>query len=99
LYLQLRRSSEQEQALAQFIDQLHDPSSPNFHKWITPLEFEQRFGLADQDLRTIAGWLRSHGSSINFAYPNGVIDFSGTAGMVQTAAGLLVPSRRRLGFH
>src|SRR5580704_17086553 len=46
MLLQLKRSPEQEQALQQFIDQLHAKGSPNFHHWLTAQEFGERFGLA-----------------------------------------------------
>jgi len=39
ILLQLHRAPEQEQALQQFIEELHDPNSPNFHKWLTAQEF------------------------------------------------------------
>src|SRR5580698_1197425 len=35
MQLQLQRSATQEQALQQFIDQLHNPKSPQFHKWLS----------------------------------------------------------------
>src|ERR1035441_10150100 len=35
MYLQLKRSPEQELAARQFVESLTDKSSPNFHKWIT----------------------------------------------------------------
>src|SRR5271154_5182723 len=38
LLLQLQRSPEQEQAVRAFIDALHDPASPDFHKWLTAAE-------------------------------------------------------------
>jgi hypothetical protein len=38
MYLQLKRSPEQEQAAQQFVESLTDKSSPNFHKWITAAE-------------------------------------------------------------
>ncbi len=86
MQLQLRRSSEQERALQQFIEELHTPGSPNFHRWITAQEFGERFGLAQQDLYTITGWLETHGFQVNVVYPSGmVIDFSGTAGQVRKA--------------
>ena len=84
MFLQLRRSPEREQALKQYIDQLSDPKSPNYHHWLTPQEIGQRYGLAPEDIATITGWLRSHGFTVNVVYPNGmVIDFSGTAGQVR----------------
>lgn len=86
MLLQLRRSPQQEEQLEQFIAELHDPSSPNFHQWLTAGQFGERFGLAQQDLDTIQGWLQSHGFKVNVVYPSGVlIDFSGTAGQVRTA--------------
>jgi hypothetical protein len=62
MLLQLRRSPEQDQALQQFIDELHTQGSPNFHQWITAQEFGERFGVAQQDIDTITGWLESHGN-------------------------------------
>ncbi|HZP61801.1 MAG TPA: protease pro-enzyme activation domain-containing protein, partial [Terriglobales bacterium] len=83
MLLQLRRSPAQEQALQQFISELHTQGSPNFHRWISAQEFGQRFGLASQDLETISTWLRTHGLKVNFIYASGmVIDFSGTVRQV-----------------
>jgi hypothetical protein len=36
MLLQLRRSSNQEHALQEFIDDLQNPTSPTFHRWISP---------------------------------------------------------------
>ena len=86
MLLQLRRSAAQEQALEQFVDQLHDPSSPSFHQWLSAQEFGNKFGLADEDLNAITGWLQSHDLTVNGVYPSGVvIDFSGTAAQVRNA--------------
>jgi hypothetical protein len=84
--LQLRRSSEQETALQQYLDEVQDSTSPNFHKWLTPEQFGQDFGVAQQDLDAITRWLQSHGFMVNLVYPNRMmIDFSGTAGRVREA--------------
>jgi subtilase family serine protease len=86
LFLQLQRSPEQEQAVHDFIDALHNPSSPSFHKWLTAEEFGERFGASQADLDAISGWLRSHGLTVHSVYPNGMLmDFSGTAGQVRAA--------------
>ena len=86
MMLLLRRSPEQEQALQQLIDQLHDQSSPQFHKWLTAKEFGERFGVANQDREVIKNWLQSYGFKINVDYSNGILfDFSGTAGQVHAA--------------
>src|SRR5260370_3479037 len=86
MLLQLKRSPEQEQALQQFIDELHTEGSPNFHRWLTAQEFGERFGLAKPDLDAVSGWLESHGFRVNVVYPSGMlIDFSGTAAQVHNA--------------
>jgi hypothetical protein len=86
MLLQLRRTPQQEQAVEQFIDQLYDPQSPNFHQWLTAQQFGERYGLAQEDLATITGWLQSQGFEVNVVYPNHmVIDFSGDAGLIRRA--------------
>ena len=86
MLLQLRRPPEQEIVLKRFTDQVEDPASPNFHKWLTPEQFGQNFGVAQQDLDVITRWLQSHGFSVNLVYPSRmVIDFSGKAGQVREA--------------
>jgi hypothetical protein len=86
MLLQLKRSPEQERALQEFLEELTDRSSPNFHRWLTAKEFGDRYGVAKQDRDTIKGWLVSHGFQVNVDYENGIlIDFSGTAGQVRKA--------------
>lgn len=86
LLLQLKRSPQQEQAIAQFIAELHNPQSPNFHKWLTAEQFGKEFGLAESDVQTVRAWLQSHGFTVNYVYPNGMLmDFSGDAGQVARA--------------
>ena len=86
MLLVLRRSPEQEAALEQLLDQQQDQSSPNYHQWLTPQQFGEQFGPADQDIQTVTSWLQSHGFQVT-RISNGrtVIEFSGTAGQVQEA--------------
>jgi len=86
MMLQLKRSPQQEQAVERFIAELHDPKSPNFHKWLTAADFGRNFGLAESDVLTITTWLESQGFTVNSVYPNAmVIDFSGSADQVRRA--------------
>jgi subtilase family serine protease len=86
LFLLLQRAPEREQALVSMIDQLHDPKSPNFHKWLTPEQIGANYGASDADLRVIHGWLEGHGFTVNQTYTNRMlIDFTGTTGQIRTA--------------
>ncbi|HEY4087052.1 MAG TPA: S53 family peptidase, partial [Bryobacteraceae bacterium] len=84
--LQLRRSPQLESELAKFLDDLHDPASPSFHRWLTAEEFGARFGTAQSDLDAVTAWLGSHGLRVNFVYPGRMtIDLSGNAAQIQDA--------------
>ena len=86
MYLQLKRSPEQDLAARNFVESLTDKGSPNFHKWITAAEYGRRFGAAPEDIATVSRWLESHGFTVNNVPSNNmVIDFSGNAGQVREA--------------
>src|SRR5260370_23316847 len=85
MLLQLRRPPEQERALEQFLKDQQDPKSANFHKWLSPQEFGETFGVSQQDLDVITRWLQSQGFTVHMVYPSRMlIDFSGTARHVRT---------------
>ena len=86
MLLQLNRPPEQEQALAQVIQQMHTPGSPNYHRWLTAAQIGAAYGPAQQDIETVTGWLRAQGFTVNQVHPSGtIVDFSGTAGQVRAA--------------
>ena len=86
MLLQLKRSPQQERVVEQLIADLHNPSSPAFHKWLSARDFGGNYGVAASDVATITGWLQSQGFTVNLVYPSGMlIDFSGNAGQVRRA--------------
>ena len=86
MLLVLKRSPELETALAALLDQQQDKASSNFHAWLTPEQFGQQFGPADQDIQAVTSWLQLQGFQVA-KVSNGrtVIEFSGTAAQVQSA--------------
>lgn len=86
MQLVLTRSPEQESALRAMLDAQQDDSSASFHRWVTPEQFGQQFGPADQDMQVISSWLQSRGFQVNhIARGKIVIEFSGTAELVRSA--------------
>ncbi len=82
----LRRSPRQQQALAALLDSQQTRGSANYHAWLTPQEFGRRFGPAAEDLEKVADWLQQEGFRIDSVAKSGMwIEFSGTAGQVNTA--------------
>jgi uncharacterized membrane protein len=72
--------------LDQLLAQQQDPSSPNYHKWLTPAEFGAKFGPTDQDIADLSGWLTRNGFKIE-EVANGRmwINFSGNVQKVERA--------------
>ena len=86
MLLVLKRSPEQESALQTLLDQQHDKSSANYHRWLTPDEFGQQFGPADQDIQAVTSWLQSHGFQVTrVGRGRTAIEFSGIASQVRNA--------------
>jgi subtilase family serine protease len=86
MLLVLKSSREQVAALQTLLAQQADKTSTNYHKWLTPQQFGEQFGVSDDDLQKITTWLQSRGfQSIKAANGRNVIEFSGTAGQVQNA--------------
>lgn len=86
MLLVLKRSPQQEDALARLLVDQQTKSSPDYHQWLTPQQFGRQFGPSEADLAVITNWLGSQGFQVN-RVSNGrtVIEFSGTAGQVRQA--------------
>jgi subtilase family serine protease len=86
MILMLQPGKAQKAAAKQTIDNLHNASSPSFHKWLTPEQYAAQFGAADEDVQTVSGWLTSSGFSVEqVARGKNWVRFSGTAGQVENA--------------
>jgi subtilase family serine protease len=86
MLLVLRRSPEQDAAAAAYSASLSDPSSPNFHHWLTASQQGEKFGPAQADIETIKSWLLNHGFTVDEVSKSRLtIRFSGNAAQVETA--------------
>jgi uncharacterized protein (TIGR03437 family) len=84
--LQLKPSAEQTAELEQLLADQQDPASPNYHQWLTPEQFADRFGTSLHDFSEVVSWLQSQGFGVDYtARSRTWIAFSGTAGQVQDA--------------
>jgi len=86
--LLLNRAPAQQAALDAYTASLSDKGSPNYHQWLTAQQIGAKYGVAQQDIEEVTGWLKSHGFAVNVVYPNRVlIDFSGSAAQLREAFG------------
>jgi Pro-kumamolisin, activation domain len=79
-------SPSQAKALKQLLAEQQDPKSPNFHKWLTPKQYADRFGLSHNDIQKATAWLKSQGLTVDrVANGRNWIVFSGTATQIENA--------------
>jgi hypothetical protein len=79
-------SPTQQRALDQLLAQQQDRNSSNYHQWLTPQQFADRFGLSHNDMNKVTAWLKSQGFQIlSIGGGRNSVVFSGTASQVQSA--------------
>jgi uncharacterized protein (TIGR03437 family) len=84
--LTLTQSDAQKADLGNLLAEQQNPASPNYHRWLTPAQYADRFGVSTDDLSRITQWLRSQGLSIlNEAQGRNWIAVSGTAAQIDIA--------------
>jgi subtilase family serine protease len=70
--------------VSSFIQQLHDPSSPNFQKWITPDQFKSQFGATAGSVAAVQSFVT--GKNLKVISSDGrSITVQGTIGDIQNA--------------
>ncbi len=93
MLLLTKPSTAQQADLDQLLADQQNPSSPRFHRWLTPEEFGARFGLSPSDHSKIVAWLQSEGFTIDeLARARNWVAFSGT--VEQVSRSLRTPIHR-----
>ncbi len=86
LLLVLKRTPQQERSLQQYLTSVEDENSPDFRHYLTPDQFGQQYGPAEEDIQQLVAWLNREGFSVTkVAKSRMVIEFSGRSNQVETA--------------
>ena len=82
------RTASQEAKLQALISEQQNSSSALYHKWLTPEEFANQFGVTDSDITKVESWLEQEGFTVDgISRSKNRGTFSGTAGQVAAAFG------------
>ena len=82
--------SKQEQ-LTTFLDQLYDPANPNYHHYLTPQEFTERFGPSESDYQAVIDFANVNGFKVVKTHPNRMlVDVVASAPQIEKAFGINV---------
>jgi subtilase family serine protease len=83
--LNFRLSAAQQQDLNQFLAQLGDRTSPNYHKYLKIPQYAARFGMSQNDVDKVVAWLQSQGfTNIKVAPTRNKISFDGTVAQIES---------------
>lgn len=81
--LVLQASAAQQADAKNYLAELQNPSSPNYHNWLTPEQYADRFGVSRNDVNKITKWLQAQGFVvIQPARGRNWVAFSGNAELV-----------------
>src|SRR5579872_344102 len=82
----LRPTDAQQGDLDRLLAAQQDRSSANYHRWLTPEQFGDRFGIKAADYEAVVSWLESQGLQLEGrARARNWVAFSGTLAAVQSA--------------
>ncbi len=73
-------------ALTNLLQQLYEPASPQFHLYLTPAQFTEKFGPTEQDYRALIEFAETNGFTITATHPNRVLlDVAASVGDLEKA--------------
>lgn len=82
IYLKPRNQAQ----LQQLLQDQQDPKSPDYHKWLTPDEYNEQFGPTTADVSQVSNWLTTQGFTVTSASASQRrVTFSGIVATAQTA--------------
>lgn len=86
--LVLKPSDTQQADLNSLLAQQQDPSSKNYHVWLTPEQFADRFGASQADIDKIVAWVKSQQLTVtSVARGRNAVILKGTAAQAGSAFG------------
>jgi subtilase family serine protease len=72
--------------LTNLLEQLYQPSSPNFRHFLTPEQFTASFGPTEKDYESVINFAKSHELNVKRTHPNRtLLDVSGSVADIEKA--------------
>ena len=67
-----------------FLENLQNPASPDYHQYLTPAQFTDKYGPSQQDYQTVIDFAASHGLQVTGLHPNRlVLDVAGSVADIE----------------
>ena len=70
--------------LDRLLAEIYDPASTNYHHYLTPEQFAERFGPTEQDYQLLINFAKTNGLTVTATHPNrALLDVSGSVATVE----------------
>jgi hypothetical protein len=84
--MMLQPTAAQQADLDRLLAAQQNPTSRNFHQWLAPEQYAERFGIAQSDLNKVTAWLQAQGFDIvEISRSRNWIAFNGTGAQVESS--------------
>ena len=82
IMLPLRNQPE----LTSLLERLYDPSSPDYHQFLTVAQFTEQFGPTEQDYQAVVNFAKANGLTVTDTPPNRLlVDVNGSVAQIEKA--------------
>ncbi len=71
-------------ALKKLLSDVQNPASPRYHRWLTPAQFDARFGRTPAEVEAVKQWVLSQGFTVTRATAREIV-FTGIAAQAEDA--------------
>ena len=61
------------EALTNLLQQLYDPASPQYHHFLTPVQFAERFGPSERDYQSVLAFAQRNGLRVTATHPSRIV--------------------------
>jgi subtilase family serine protease len=86
LYLSIGLPLRNREELTNLLEDIYNPSSLNFHHYLTPDQFASRFGPSEADYQKVIDFAKSHGLMVKGTHPNRtLLDVEGSVANIEKA--------------
>ena len=86
LYLAIGLPLRNKEELNNVLQQIYNPASPDYRRYLTPEQFTERFGPTEQDYQTLIAFMQANGLTVSGTHPNRlVLDVKGAVTDIEKA--------------
>lgn len=73
-----------QKALNRLLAEIYDPTSTNFHHYLAPEQFAERFGPTEQDYESLIQFAKTNGLTVTATHPNrALLDVAGDVATIE----------------